>query len=56
MKYYFVTDIKGMQHIIVAENEANARAIAEKSKRKIDCLYELNENTFTDEGYLMTAK
>jgi hypothetical protein len=55
MKYYFVHDAAGNNHLYAAENEENARQSAECSI-EVDYLYELTGSTFKNEGWIMTAK
>lgn len=55
MKYYFV--IEGNErHIVVAKNEESLKKILSGPKMKVDSYYELVEDTFKDEGFLISDK
>lgn len=56
MKYYFLADSGGGTHIIVAASLDRAREIARGSDLEITTLYELVEDTFKDEGFLISSE
>ncbi len=56
MKYFFVMDTKGKIHIVVAKELSDVERIVKDSKLKVDCVYELEPNTFKDEGFLFSDK
>lgn len=53
MNYFFLSDKNGNTYILVAQNLDNARKIALKSKIQIADLYELKNDTFKHEGFLL---
>lgn len=54
MRYYFVNDNKNKRHIIVAKNIESLTQILHNSKMKDCTYYELVENSFKDEGFLVS--
>lgn len=56
MKYYFVSDSKNKTYLIAAINSENAHRIAKRSKIKVVDLYELQPDTFDNEGFLITGE
>lgn len=55
MKYYFCNDINGSRSLIVAKNKENAVKIFydDESNATLENIYELREDTFDEEGYLL---
>lgn len=56
MKYFFMAENNGELHIMVAKNEENAKELFVKSGLELAYMYELAEDTFTNEGIFMTTK
>lgn len=56
MKYYFVNDNKNKRHIMVAKNIESLKQILQNSKMKDYTYYELIEDSFKDEGFLISDK
>ena len=56
MKYFFLSDLKGKRHIIIAEDLFSAKAIATTAKLEIADAYELEADTFNTEGFLISDK
>jgi len=54
MKYFFVVDTKGKRHIVVGKELSDVERIVKDSKLKVDYAYELEPNTFKDEGFLFS--
>lgn len=54
MKYYFCNDINGSRSLIVAKNKENAIKIFynDESNATLEDIYELQEDTFDEEGYI----
>ena len=54
MKYYFCNDINGSRSLIVAKNKENAVKIFynDESNATLEDIYELQKDTFDEEGYL----
>jgi len=56
MKYFFVMDTKGKRHIVVAQELSNVSEIVKDSKLEVDYAYELEPDTFKDQGFLFSDK
>jgi len=56
MKYFFINDTKNKRHIVVANELSDVERIAKDSKIKVDNFYELEPDTFKDEGFLFSDK
>lgn len=54
MKYYFVKATTGERHTVVAKDEKSLKSILKKSDVEAELYYELKEDTFEDEGFLIT--
>lgn len=56
MKYFFVSDTNSNRHIIVAKNLERAIEIwnNDDPTLKIEDIYELEPNTFDEEGFLIS--
>ena len=55
MKYFFAGDSKGGAHIIVAESIKSAKAVMTNADLTATTLYELKEDTFQNEGFLVSV-
>ncbi|WP_315066525.1 hypothetical protein [uncultured Clostridium sp.] len=56
MKYYFVNDINGKRHIVVANSTDELSYVLKKAKVVPSTYYELEENTFDTAGFLISDK
>jgi ribosomal protein L24 len=53
-KYFFILDAKGKRHIVVAQDEVQAKVIIEGVGVETVDLYELQPNTFKKAGFLIS--
>lgn len=56
MKYYFACDENDKTYILAAKCIENARKFFDGAAAGIVTLYELEPDTFEDEGFLMACK
>jgi len=56
VKYFFVLDKSDKRYIVVAENIDKAAKVIEKAGIKWADIYELKEDTFKEEGILISDK
>lgn len=56
MKYFFVVDTKGKRHIVIAQEFSNVAEIVKDSKLEVDYSYELEPDTFKNQGFLISDK
>lgn len=54
MKYFFVLDDEEKRHIIVAKNVDNAVSLCTDNNIVADEIYELTEDIYHDEGFLLS--
>lgn len=54
MKYYFVKEITGDRHIVVAKNEEDLKAVLKNADVVSTNFYELKEDTFKKSGFLIS--
>ena len=56
MKYYFVKDINGKRHIVVANSAIGLAEVLKKAEIVAANFYELKEDTFDTIGFLISDK
>lgn len=56
MKYFFALDTKQKRHIIVAEDSERADIVIKSAGMEREELYQLMEDTFDIEGFLISDK